>query len=609
MNQQQLQASGPPIASSSRLPPIKTFQHNHSYDDQAAAAAAAALLQIKRSPSSAHAPLLPSFHEIHSSYSSAYPTPGSNGDHPSNSSSGTLFPYLPPIRTDFQQYNVPGSSGATPSAGPNTTPSYFSAAQPPPAASFRPYHYSPNISPATPHSPSSPPRKRKRTSLPGIVYQEPASSSDINGKGQYQERELPINVDGGGVGGVEVGLSGIGDDEGEGEVRCICGYNGAFPPSILAVRLISIISDISSRLTVDDGFTIQCERCHIWQHAACFSIPTIDAAPEVYLCERCDPYAASHRQLDYEGARRMQQQRLGMAGSAGPGEGSSHNGRMTVVSIGAEPTTVRGATRKKRAGSPKVERKSRGGVGGVTRKRASSAAQPYADGTGGGGRKVTASSGRKKEKEPSPATALHQQRQHPLQSTHPQNTDNTALPTQHLYQPAIQSYPLIHHQASAPLPNNSHSSEEPWTEQYVSITQDIVHPAVRPVLRSFAHTWRGVTAFSSAEPGVNDLSPITSCVPMPMPDSPTDTTTFDTRKTFLHPLSSPLSPPSRPPTYTLHALRPIARQSYVVPYTCAITPSREYLREPTSQYAQVSLLRTSTGANLYSRYLVPALSL
>ena len=307
----------------------------------------------------------------------------------------------------------------------------------------------------------------------------------------------------------------------------------------------------------------------------------------------------------------MQQQRLGIIGT-GTGEGDNHNGH-TMVGIGVEPgTTARGGARKKRIGSPKVERKSRGGVGGVTRRRASSAAQhphPYADSTGGGGRKANVSGGRKKEKELSPATAPHQnnpQRQDPFQSTHPPNTDNLVLPTQHPYQPALPSHPLVHTQASAPLPDSSYSSEEPWTEQYVQITQDIVHPSVRPVLRSFAHAWRGVTAFSTAETGANDeLSPITSCVPMPAPNSPTATISSDARNTFLHPLSSTLSPPSRPPTYTLHALRPIARQSYVVPYTCAITPSREYLREPTSQYAQVSLLFTSTAIHPSILSLLP----
>jgi hypothetical protein len=47
-------------------------------------------------------------------------------------------------------------------------------------------------------------------------------------------------------------------------IRCICPYDD------------------------DDGFTIQCERCFVWQHALCVGISQ-DNVPEEYLCERCSP--------------------------------------------------------------------------------------------------------------------------------------------------------------------------------------------------------------------------------------------------------------------------------------------------------------------------------
>jgi hypothetical protein len=50
----------------------------------------------------------------------------------------------------------------------------------------------------------------------------------------------------------------------EGEIRCICGF------------------------TEDDGFTIQCEKCYVWQHAVCVSISASNV-PEIYYCDRCDP--------------------------------------------------------------------------------------------------------------------------------------------------------------------------------------------------------------------------------------------------------------------------------------------------------------------------------
>ncbi|KAF9435278.1 hypothetical protein BGZ76_006575 [Entomortierella beljakovae] len=54
------------------------------------------------------------------------------------------------------------------------------------------------------------------------------------------------------------------DDEDAGIIRCICNY------------------------TDDDGFTIQCERCFVWQHAVCVGIVQSNV-PDEYLCELCSP--------------------------------------------------------------------------------------------------------------------------------------------------------------------------------------------------------------------------------------------------------------------------------------------------------------------------------
>jgi hypothetical protein len=66
----------------------------------------------------------------------------------------------------------------------------------------------------------------------------------------------------------------------EGEIRCICGY------------------------TDDDGFTIQCEQCLVWQHAICVGISK-SMVPEKYFCEKCSP-----RPLDAEAAKLFQKNRL-----------------------------------------------------------------------------------------------------------------------------------------------------------------------------------------------------------------------------------------------------------------------------------------------------------
>ncbi|KAJ3196586.1 hypothetical protein HK101_008378 [Irineochytrium annulatum] len=56
------------------------------------------------------------------------------------------------------------------------------------------------------------------------------------------------------------------DVEEEGVIRCLCGYDE------------------------DDGYTIQCDRCKVWQHLACLGIES-SKIPDEYLCEECDPRA------------------------------------------------------------------------------------------------------------------------------------------------------------------------------------------------------------------------------------------------------------------------------------------------------------------------------
>ncbi|OLY78818.1 SET domain-containing protein 4 [Smittium mucronatum] len=69
-------------------------------------------------------------------------------------------------------------------------------------------------------------------------------------------------------------------DEDQGIIRCICGF------------------------TEDDGFTIQCENCLVWQHAICVNI-TQSNVPDEYLCEQCFP-----RKLNVKRAVEYQKQRI-----------------------------------------------------------------------------------------------------------------------------------------------------------------------------------------------------------------------------------------------------------------------------------------------------------
>ncbi|KAG0196017.1 hypothetical protein BGX31_005660, partial [Mortierella sp. GBA43] len=73
------------------------------------------------------------------------------------------------------------------------------------------------------------------------------------------------------------------DDEDAGIIRCICGF------------------------TDDDGYTIQCERCFVWQHAVCVGIDESNV-PDKYLCEICSP-----RPVDKKRATEIQRRRNGGA--------------------------------------------------------------------------------------------------------------------------------------------------------------------------------------------------------------------------------------------------------------------------------------------------------
>lgn len=54
----------------------------------------------------------------------------------------------------------------------------------------------------------------------------------------------------------------------------------------------------------DDGFTIQCDRCLVWQHCACMGMTSPSMVPDDYLCEQCDP--DPERRVDAAYARAIQ---------------------------------------------------------------------------------------------------------------------------------------------------------------------------------------------------------------------------------------------------------------------------------------------------------------
>jgi len=64
------------------------------------------------------------------------------------------------------------------------------------------------------------------------------------------------------------------DNIDDGVIRCICGSSE------------------------DDGFTVQCEKCYVWQHVKCVTANGTPL-PDCFLCERCDPKQNDQKVINF----------------------------------------------------------------------------------------------------------------------------------------------------------------------------------------------------------------------------------------------------------------------------------------------------------------------
>lgn len=153
--------------------------------------------------------------------------------------------------------------------------------------------------------------------------------------------------------------------EDSGIIRCVCTY------------------------IADDGFTIQCDTCNVWQHANCVAISPEDV-PEEYRCELCDPQGAIDRGVDRKKAeegqrRRMEVERLGMQMGEGMRRGLSANG------IGNKPSRTTNDSASP-AASPLASIDSTPMAGGVSGRGKKRAGKQPGQGTRGRGAAVTTAS-------------------------------------------------------------------------------------------------------------------------------------------------------------------------------------------------------------------------
>ncbi|CAA7271813.1 unnamed protein product [Cyclocybe aegerita] len=115
--------------------------------------------------------------------------------------------------------------------------------------------------------------------------------------------------------------------------------------------------------------------------------------------------------------------------------------------------------------------------------------------------------------------------------------------------------------------------EEPWTQAYVHISEDIItNDETRAKLRRQAHHWRGVTAVADSS--------------SPPPTTIKELPPLSIQNPFLA-LNS--NPHVLPPTYGLHTTAPIPSNNLITPYKSSIAPSAQYLSDPLNAYAHLGM--------------------
>jgi hypothetical protein len=256
-------------------------------------------------------------------------------------------------------------------------------------------------------------------------------------------------------------------------------------------------------ISIDDGFSIACDDCERWCHAACFDIVE-GGVPDEWRCWMCAP-----RPVDKERAVRLQTAKLSIAL-----EHKAANGR--------------------RRSSPGVEKR----------------------------RRV-------------PANAVDVNRRKRRASI---NATSTHVHSQH--------HQLL--RQLSPAENEMVDVEEPWTQQYVPISDShIPSPSLREKLRRQAQQWRGLTALQSS----STFSPSASASPILVAagDSPQAAPS----QTAVQTLPPPDIPHSNtqvlPPSYSLHTTHPIPSSTMIKEYVSVITASSAYLSDPLNAYAAMGL--------------------
>ncbi|KAG4300651.1 hypothetical protein PCK1_003080 [Pneumocystis canis] len=122
----------------------------------------------------------------------------------------------------------------------------------------------------------------------------------------------------------EMGSQTVRYDLDAGIIRCICG------------------------LEEDDGFTIQCERCYVWQHAVCVGIDQLHV-PDEYLCDLCLPRPLDVKKAIEKQRRRKEQESIQAS--------ANHSGvkRRRQLSYGSVKSKINLTSMKEKSGHSMIK--------------------------------------------------------------------------------------------------------------------------------------------------------------------------------------------------------------------------------------------------------------
>jgi len=282
----------------------------------------------------------------------------------------------------------------------------------------------------------------------------------------------------------------------------------------------------------DDGFTIFCDRCSVWQHGACVGIYDAKDAPDKYLCDECNP-----RPLDIQKAIRLQRQRQ------------------------EEEQQTNHKPKRRTSGHPKTKP-------GAHQNSASSSLGPSPN---------LPPPQSRKEKHPSPPRRTDGKRPRAAGRGGSASQVETVAPSQ------SQQPPLPPQQEEVDVVNEEEPNIPLWPsgDEYEHRAQVEVAPALRPLLEQQLRRLEELPV-----EGILSRSDIRLTTDLPEGIERIESIENETQKTMRQPIAKKADSESfTPPYYGLFAAEPINDTSFITEITGHLGFQRNYRNDPVNQFS------------------------